>query len=285
MSYGSEEDQRAGRIAVGIVLALVVAGCAWWWWSRGDDAAEPTEQVASLPEPPPFVPMPIDDTPPPIQHPIQAPAVEQQAAPEGPAPDPDVVTGQAFGEVLGPAIAEWLVQEQLARRVVATVDNLPRNARIEPLRPLRPPTGPFRVEREMLDAAVGEERIELSPANFARYDAIVGLVAAVDPAVAAATYRRVYPQLQSSYEDLGYPGRYFNDRVVAVIDHLLATPTPEGPLLLEQPKVLYRFADARLESLSPGQKLLLRIGPAHAQVIRQKLQEFRALVVADSAAN
>src|SRR5690606_22339529 len=220
-------------------------------------------QVAGVPDRPPFVPMPIDDAPPPVQFPIETPAVEEPAAPDGPPPAPDVVTRQAFGEVLGPAIADWLVQEQLARRLVATVDNLPRNARIEPLRPLRPPTGPFLVEREMLDAAVGEERIELSPANFARYDAIVGLVAAVDPAVAAATYRRVYPQLQSSYEDLGYPNRYFNDRVVAVIDHLLATPTPEGPLLLEQPKVLYRFADARLESLSPGQKLLLRIGPAH----------------------
>ena len=31
MSYGSEEDRRAGRIAIGIVVALAVAAVGWWW--------------------------------------------------------------------------------------------------------------------------------------------------------------------------------------------------------------------------------------------------------------
>jgi len=33
----------------------------------------------------------------------------------------------------------------------------------------------------------------------------------------------VVPQLQQAYEDIGYPNRYFNDRLVDVIDQLLAT--------------------------------------------------------------
>ena len=283
MSYGSEEDRRAGRIAIGIVLVLAVVAGGWWWWGRHGGEPAP-EQVAAAPESPP-VQEPVEEPPPAIQHPLGTAPPEEQPAADEPGPDPDTVTRQAFGEVFGPAIAEWLIDEQLARRVVATVDNLPRNTRIEPLRPLRAPAGSFAVEREVIDAAVGEERIVLTPANSARYDAIIGLVAAVDAKAAAAVYRRIYPQLQAAYEELGYPGRYFNDRVVSVIDHLLGTPEPTGPLLLEQPKVLYRFVDERLEALSPGQKLLLRIGPEHARVVKQKLREFRAQIAADSTAS
>jgi hypothetical protein len=95
---------------------------------------------------------------------------------------------------------------------------------------------------------------------------------------AATLYRRLYPLLQRAYEELGYPDRYFNDRVIDVIDHLLATPEPTGPLLLEQPKVLYRFADQDLEARSAGQKLLLRMGVAHARVVKEKLRQFRSQV-------
>jgi hypothetical protein len=282
MNYASEEDGRAGRIAIGIVLALAVAAGGWWWWDKRDQSTP--EQVAIMPEPAP-VEQPADETPPAIQHPLGPLPAEQAPMVDTPPVDADTATRQALAEVLGPAIADWLVDEQLARRVVATIDNLPRNTRIESLRPLRPPAEPFAVEREVIDATVGEERITLSPANFARYDAIVGLLAGVDVKAAAAVYRRIYPRLQTVYEELGYPGRYFNDRVVQVIDHLLAAPEPEGPLRLEQPKVLYRFADERLEALSPGQKLLVRIGPRHARVVKQKLAEFRAQIATGSAAN
>ena len=30
----------------------------------------------------------------------------------------------------------------------------------------------------------------------------------------ALVYQRLYPLFQQSYEDLGYPGKYFNDRLV-----------------------------------------------------------------------
>ncbi|HQU43635.1 MAG TPA: DUF3014 domain-containing protein, partial [Pirellulales bacterium] len=44
-------------------------------------------------------------------------------------------------------------------------------------------------------------------------------------------------------------GKYFNDRLVSVIDHLLAAPEPAGPVALVQPKIIYKFADPQLESL------------------------------------
>jgi len=219
---------------------------------------------------------------------IQNPLPPAPAAPDAatqPPVEPDAAAASALNEVLGSGIADWLVNEQLARRLVATVDNLGRQASVEKIRPLRPPAEAFMVEREMIDATAGTERIVLSEANHARYDAVVAMLAGTDATAAAGGYRRLYPQLQAAYEELGYPGRYFNDRVVAMIDHLLATPERDGPLLLEQPKVLYRFADPDLESRSPGQKLLLRIGPDHARTVKQKLREFRAQIATQPPAN
>jgi hypothetical protein len=219
-----------------------------------------------------------------IRNPL-APATPESEATAVAPPDPDAAAAAAMVQVFGSGVGEWLVNEQLARRLVATLDNLGRPASVEKIRPLRPPAEPFAVERETVDATAGTERIAIAEANHARYDALVAMVASTDAATAAESYRRLYPQLQAAYEDLGYPGRYFNDRLVAVIDHLLATPEREGPLLLEQPKVLYRFADPELEARSPGQKLLLRIGVAHARVVKQKLREFRAQIATQPPAN
>jgi hypothetical protein len=78
---------------------------------------------------------------------------------------------------------------------------------------------------------------------------------------------------------LGYPDKYFNDRAIEVIDHLLATPEVEGPLNLVQPRVLYEFADPKLERLSAGQKILLRMGPDHRLKLKAKLREIRHALV------
>ena len=42
---------------------------------------------------------------------------------------------------------------------------------------------------------------------------------------------------------------------------------------------LHQHADAGLEARSAGQKLLIRMGPANARVIKAKLKEFRAEIV------
>ena len=85
--------------------------------------------------------------------------------------------------------------------------------------------------------------------------------------------------LQESYLRLGYPDGYFNDRAVAVIDHLLTTPEPIEAIYLVRPHVLYQFADAELEALSSGQKLLLRMGADHTATIKKILSDLRALIV------
>ena len=117
----------------------------------------------------------------------------------------------------------------------------------------------------------------------------------VDSAKAAALYLKLYPLFQQAYEELGYPGRYFNDRLVAVIDHLLQAPEPAGPLRVKltevkgavpsaQPWTRYEFADPQLEALSAGQKLLVRMGLANERRLKVKLRELRGLVASGGAA-
>jgi hypothetical protein len=93
---------------------------------------------------------------------------------------------------------------------------------------------------------------------------------------------RAYPLFQRAYEELGYPGKYFNDRLMEALDDLLAAPELDGPLALEQPKVLYQFADPDLESRSAGQKILLRMGKANALRVKAKLLEIRRALIAAS---
>jgi hypothetical protein len=59
----------------------------------------------------------------------------------------------------------------------------------------------------------------------------------------------------------------------------LDTPEPDGPLNLTRPNVLFEFADPELEALSSGQKLLLRMGNAHALTMKQVLRELRTRIV------
>jgi hypothetical protein len=107
---------------------------------------------------------------------------------------------------------------------------------------------------------------------------LVKIVQNTDTAQLVAIYKQYYPLFQQAYADLGYPDGYFNDRLVEVIDHLLATPEISGPIRLKRPSVNYEFADAELENRSAGQKLLIRMGSENAAVVKAKLRELRQAV-------
>jgi hypothetical protein len=140
------------------------------------------------------------------------------------------------------------------------------------MNPVKPIGGPL--------ATTGSEAtLAIGPANARRYSAFVAMVEKVDAADAVAAYRRLYPLFQQAYVDLGYPNGYFNDRLVDVIDHLLATPDLEGPIALAQPHVLYEFADPALEERSSGQKAMLRMGRDNAARLKAKLRELRSALV------
>ena len=143
-------------------------------------------------------------------------------------------------------------------------------------------------QRFLVDAE-GDAPTMIATANAARYGAFLAFAEAVPLEPAVALYARLYPLFQQAYEELGYPRRYFNDRMVAVLDHLLRAPEPAGPLRVkltpvkadmpnQRPWVRYEFVDPALESLSSGQKILVRMGPANEARAKALIRELRKRV-------
>lgn len=251
-----------------MAAVLVLAAAAWGWWLWHDEKLLP-EQIGmpSVAAPPP--PIPAPPSVPPIANPL-APTTFEEPLPALDASDEAMVaalTGLA-------ADAPWsklLMSERLIRRIVATVDNLPRSMAPTKTWPVRPAGG-------WIETQGGGDALALSPKNAARYAAYMNVIKAIDVTRLADLYVRYYPLFQEAYLDLGYPDGYFNDRLVEAIDDLLATPEPKASPRLVQEKVRYQFVDPDLDRRSAGQKILLRVGTDNAQIVKAKLSEFRARI-------
>lgn len=280
--YDAEDDwsgrppRRKGGMEVWIGLAiglLVVAGLVWFFY--GERLLERAEPQPPAPAPVAAEPAVDPDAPVAAQYPVAPPAPAEPPLPS--LAESDAPFRAALGEAVGQKPVEsFLVPASVIERLVATVDTLDRDPAPLKIRALSPIAGAFEVDP-------ANDRIFVSTANAARYAPLVAAVRAADATAAADLYLRYYPLFQEAYRGLGYPNRHFNDRLVAIIDHLLATPAVKAPIELVRPKVVYHFADPDLEALSSGQKALLRLGPDQAAIVKEKLKEFRERIAAGPA--
>ncbi|MCE5233238.1 MAG: DUF3014 domain-containing protein [Mizugakiibacter sp.] len=246
-----------------VVVAAAIAGWLYYAHQKAQTAAPPAAAT----------PAPASTAPPPIRHPIERVAGGPAPASTAPLPalgDSDAAVLQALSALPGAdGLQALLLPQAIIPRIVATVDALPRRQLGTNIVPLRAPPGTFQV------AEAGSRRV-ISDRNAERYAAYMRLVGAVDTRALVAWYVHYYPLFQQAYRELGYPKGYFNDRLVAVIDHLLAAPQPAPPIALEQPKVHYTYADPSLEALSVGQKAMIRVGADNEVRLKAKLRELRA---------
>ena len=248
------------------VVVLGLLGAVYYYKYHG---AVPVPPVATEP-PHPAVPAPQAATEPAIRNPVPE-TTDTKPLPPLKESDPDV--RGALVDVFGAKpIAQFLVPDNVIRHIVVTVDNLPRKKVAVELRPVKPTPG-------ITVTATQGDITTLGSANYERYAPLIKVVQSTDTKTLTNLYFRLYPLFQQSYEDLGYPGQYFNDRLVEVIDDMLKAPDVQGPIELTQPKVFYEYADPKLEGLSAGQKLLLRMGPANEAIMKAKLRELRKAVV------
>lgn len=160
------------------------------------------------------------------------------------------------------------INDQIIRNIVVTIDNLPRKQVTMRVMPIKKARGKFIT----IDS---EGKTVISPKNNERYMQYVQFAEAVEPKKLVALYVQLYPLFQQSYEELGYPNQYFNDRLMAVLDNLLDAPDIIEPILLVQPKFYYQFADQDLESRSIGQRILMRVGSDNEKIIKSKLQDIK----------
>lgn len=249
-----------GAVIAVIVLAI---GAAIYYFNQ-------TPQPAPAESPPP--PVAAEEVaPPPPDYPVPAPPPDAPALPA--LAESDQGIGAALAALVGNKPFEnYLIPEMLIRRIVVTIDNLPRDQVALKLRPFKPAPPPLLVTRF-------DGRILLSPKNAERYAPQVAFFTSIDADKLAELYFHWYPLFERAYVDLGYPGKSFNNRLVAVIDNLLSTPVPPEEIVLVQPAVMYQFADPQLERLSIGQKMILRLSPAQRAGVLNQLRALRTAIV------
>lgn len=257
------------RTAAALTVLAVFAGAlfAFLLWQEHRDTGLQLPQQRDQQEAAPQAP-----AEPEIRYPV---ATDEEAAKELPPLDEsDASFRSALSGLIGANTFKSLFQPQnIVRRIVVTVDNLPREVVADRLRPVQPAAGRFPVVRN-------GDQLTIAPDNSKRYTPYVRALEQVEPEAFGKLYQRFYPLFQTAYRDLGYPKGHFNDRVVAVIDHLMNVPELEGPVAVEQPHVFYRYADPKLESASAGHKLMWRIGTDNARRVKAKLRELRAVITA-----
>lgn len=267
-----------------LFLLLMLLGAAGIWYQRSAGDVSPVQPSQAEPEPVTAKTPGADDGA--IKHPLPPSAMTLSSKAEAdqdptrklpPPDDSDALVNKLAAELVGSGpLAKFFQTTHLVRRLVAAVDNLPRERIAARLNPLKPIEGTF--------ATTGaDDTLALSPGNYSRYAPFIDWLAALDTRRIVDAYVRLYPLFQQEYKTLGYPNKYFNDRVIEAIDDLLAAPELEGPVRLVQPKVQYQFADPALESLSHGRKAMIRMGSNNAVRVKAKLRELRAALVAAAA--
>jgi Protein of unknown function (DUF3014) len=250
---------------VGVAALIFVIAAGGVYYLRSRTAPMPTTATSSTSTAPAGEPA--------IAHPLP----EGDAASSAPLPDladSDSPLRAALAQLAGAdAVKDFLVPQDVIRRMVVTIDNLPRQKVAVDKRPTIGTAGSFVADGDELHATLNQH-------NFERYKPLVAVIRKLDMQQMGAVYIHFYPLFQQSYQNLGYPNGYFNDRLVEVIDVMLAAPEPKGPVALVRPNVMYTFADPALETRPAGQKLLIRMGPDNAQAIKEKLTELRAVITA-----
>jgi hypothetical protein len=268
--FRDEDSLLTNPITWAVAAVILLGAGAAYYYTHKPEKKEVTPAVVEQPKPAPPV-----AAEPAIKNPVPTPPPEAEKDNE-PLPtlnESDEVVASRLDQLLGkPQVAEFLVPESVIRHVVVTVDNLPRKKVAVEKRPVKSTPGQAAVT-SVADSTT------LSDANYTRYEPFIKLVQSTDSAKLVEFYFHFYPLFQQAYEDLGYPNAYFNDRVIEVIDHLLAAPDVRGPIELTQPKVFYEFADPKLENRSEGQKLLIRMGPQNAAALKKKLRDIRSQIV------
>ena len=168
-----------------------------------------------------------------------------------------------------PKLVKWLAPDDLVRRMVASVDNLSRGnsprAHLEHMRP-----------EEGFGAAVVDGAVVLDPESYARYDLLTEVFTSLDIGATVRLYYELEPLFEEAYNQLGHPSRSFSDALDEAIARLIDTPIPEGKLEVEKHLLVYRFTDPLIESMSPAEKHLVRLGPENARKVKSKLTFLRS---------
>ena len=274
---------------IGAMLVLLGVAAYYYFsvYLPAGSEAESSNTVPAVVAGPDPVPVPLPAEPEvAIEPEIRIETPSPPPAEEIPLPqlmDSDPVVLATLGGLIGEAaVAQYLVSDNVISRIVATADTMGSKQIPGVVQVVQGPESPFEANVDyepetLIRNQQGDviPQFVIDPINYGRYTPYVELLEAMDSALLVETYRSQYPLFQQAYRQMGYANGDFNDRLIVIIDELLATPVANEPINLVKPEAFFLFTDPGLESLSAGQKILLRMGSANAARVKLKLSEIR----------
>jgi hypothetical protein len=131
------------------------------------------------------------------------------------------------------------------------------------------PVGAFTVARR-------SGRRAIDPASYKRYDGLVTTLTSMDASAVARIYKTVKPRLNEAYQKNGHPEGDIDGSLGRALDILLDTPELKDPIFVTEGEgARWAYDDAKIESLQPAQKQLLRMGPDNVNKLLVWLRAFQ----------
>jgi hypothetical protein len=243
-------------VAIGVAALLLGGLGAWWWAGRGAVPAQNQTPVA---------------------------ATEGVVAPEGeaaralpPLDQMDTFLRALVGALSSnPTLARWLATDDLIRQMAVAIDRVSRGQTpAKNLAVLKP--------QDVIVVRGPRSQMTIDPQSYRRYDSLTAAVMSLNPKGVAEAYRTIQPRLDEAYRSLGTSENTVDEAVMVALQVLIATPDARDPIRVVPGKgATHAFADPRLEALPPVQKQLIRMGPANAAAINERLREI-ADAIADT---
>ena len=238
---------QGSRIAWVVVGLLVLGGATvlLWRWKQS--------RVA------PPVAAPVAETKPAAPEAAAAPALPMA---QGDALFKDAAAGLSSSTEL----AKWLAEPDILRRLVASVSLIAEGSSPRSLLGFLIPAERYQVVRE-------GRALHASPKNRGRYESVTKVLTSIDPGVAAQTYARLKPFIDSAFAQIGRPGQSFDGMLRQAISHITSVAVPDSEPELEEKGLVYAYKDPKLEGLSAAQKHLLRMGVDNARSVQGWLKK------------
>ena len=270
--YDQTQDKKYSGVVIGIIF-MILAGGGWFYFNQPNQQSAETEtKELQLPmaagdnhaDEPLSDNIAIDQTLADTVDLAEQDLPEQAALPDLASSD------QAFCEGMLSAssgLAPWLKADQLIRKYTTIANDFSQGILLEKHMRFLKHTQPFAVEQN-------DSGVFISHESYQRYDKLAAAIDAVDVQAALTVYRKFEPLLLQVYADFGYPAdRPLDDIFLKAAAQILAAPVIEQSIEVVRPSVFYKFANQKLEALSPVSKQMLRMGPKNTRIIQNKTRQ------------
>lgn len=274
---------------VAAAVLIVVAGLIWMNKDKPADeapiASVPTQAAPSTVPAQPAIPTPVEpdlsmpvDPMPTVETDTPAP-VELPPLNQSDTPLREDIALLPANNRQQQALLELVTPREVLRKLVIAVENGAAGKLSLQHPVIQPPGGAVQVR--VINEAKEHREYELLQQNYDRFNTYVELLDTVDNQDLLQMLKIYQPLVNEAYAELGVRDHTFNQRLVEMIDVVLATPELETTPILTRQSVQYKFKDPQLEQLPELQKLMIRMGPENAAKVKTKLTALRRSLARD----